>query len=54
METLTMHDSQRIPDAHTKRHWRVRLAKIVVSSVLVLFAMSLGWLGFQLFMASVV
>jgi hypothetical protein len=50
-----MHDSQRVPGAATGRRWRSgRLVKIVVSFLLVLVVMSLGWLGLQLFLASVV
>lgn len=55
IETLTMQDSQRVPGADTNPPWRAsRLVKVVVLSLLVLVAMSLGWLGLQLFLASVV
>ena len=50
-----MHDTQRFPDAETQIHLRTgRLVKVAVSSLLVLVAVALGWLGFHLFLASVV
>ena len=50
-----MRDSQSFPDAETQTHWQTGVVlKVAVSSLLVLVAMSLGWLGIHLFPASVV
>lgn len=50
-----MQDAQQIPGADTHPRWRTgRLVKVVMWSLLVLVTMSLGWLGLQLFLASVV
>ena len=50
-----MNHSQRVPGAHNQPYWLAsRLVRVVLWSLLVLVAVSLGWLGFQLFLASVV
>ncbi len=50
-----MQDAHQILGADSHPPWRIgRLVKVVVWSLLVLVTMSLGWLGLQLFLASVV
>ncbi len=50
-----MHDTQQIPGADIQPPPPTgRVVKIVGSSLLVLVALSLGWLALQLFLASVV
>lgn len=50
-----MHESRRIPGADIRPPSHSgRFVKIVVASLLVLVAVLLGWIGFELFLASVV